>query len=357
VVAREAPRVNVVDLVDVDARTDPRWQDLVARAGGSLFHGSAWASVLADTYRFEPRALLALDGDRAVNGVPWCQVDDPGGARILSLPFSDYGGPIGEPPFAPLLQQLADRRLPVRHRVVVDADSPDDQELDEFVTTDRARWHGIPVTGTPELDAWPELTSAARRAVAKARREGVVVVERPDAAFVPQFLRLHLCVRKHKYRLLPQPLTFFESMRTRFAATAAWHPLTAVQDGELLAATVYLRHGDTLFYKFNASDPSGLGARPNDLLLWSGIELAARLGCTLVDLGVSDDDQPGLIRFKRGFGAVEREVRTRAAGWHPTADAERFQSVLSEVTRRLTAPDVHDQATAIAGALLYRYFA
>jgi CelD/BcsL family acetyltransferase involved in cellulose biosynthesis len=356
-VASKGACLNVVEFVDVDARTNRRWHDMVASAHGSLFHGSAWAYVLADTYGFEPRALLILDGERAVNGIPWCLLDDPGGARVVSLPFSDFGGPIGSPPFTPLLEQLVGRRLPVRYRVVVDADAPDEHTPAEFRTIDRARWHGVPVTDTPELDVWPELASAARRAVAKARREGVVVVERTDAAFVPLFHRLHLGVRKRKYRLLPQPLSFFASMRERFVETGDWHPLVATRDGELLAATVYLRHGDTLFYKFNASDPAGLSFRPNDLLLWSGIELAARLGCALIDLGASDDDQPGLIRFKRRFGAFEREIRTHVAGPRPTADARDFRALLADTTRRLTAPEVPDFATATAGAVLYRYFA
>jgi CelD/BcsL family acetyltransferase involved in cellulose biosynthesis len=344
-----------VDVVDVDC-TDPRWRELETRAGGSLFHGSAWASVLSDTYRFEPRALLALDGDRVVSGMPWCLVDDPGGARVVSLPFSDFCGPLGAPPFAPLFAELAGRGLPARARVLVDADAPDEPP-EGFRTSGRARWHGVPVTASPDADTWPALGASTRRAVAKARREGVIVVERTDAALVGEFLRLHLGVRKRKYGLLPQPRTFFASMRAQFGATGDWHPLAAVRDGELLAVTVYLRHRDTLFYKFNASDPAGLGSRPNDLLLWSGIELASRLGCTLVDLGASDDDQPGLVRFKRGFGAIEREIRTQVAGPPPPNGAERFRSVLGYVTPRFTAPDVPDVVNADAGTLLYRYFA
>ena len=346
----------MVEVVDVDARTDPRWRELETRAGGSLFHGAAWASVLADTYRFAPRALLALDGDRVVSGIPWCLVDDPGGARIVSLPFSDFCGPLGAPPFAPLFDEIAARELPVRSRVVVDTDAPDDPP-DGFRTTGVARWHGVSVTSSPDVDAWPELGDSTRRAVAKARREGVTVVERTDGLFVGEFLRLHLGVRKRKYGLLPQPRSFFASMREQFDATGDWHPLAAVRDGEVVAVTVYLRHRDTLFYKFNASDPAGLGARPNDLLLWSGIELAGRLGCTSLDLGASDDDQPGLIRFKRGFGAIEREIRTQVAGPPAPNGAEQFRSVLHQVTERFTAPDVSDAVTADAGNLLYRYFA
>jgi CelD/BcsL family acetyltransferase involved in cellulose biosynthesis len=361
-VARQTAPLNVVEVVDVDPRTDPRWRDLVADAGGSLFHSGAWSTVLADTYGFVPRALVALDGGAVRSGIPWCEVRDPGGERIVSLPFSDYCGPIGAPPFAPLFDALAARGLPVRCRVLVDTDAPDASArphagCDGFRTTKRARWHGVPVTRSPEADAWPELGASTRRAIAKSRREGVEVMARPDPEFVARFFMLHAGVRTHKYRLLPQPRAFFTTMRDRFAATDDWFPLVAVRDGEVIAATVYLRHHGTLFYKFNASDPAELASRPNDVLLWSGIELAARLGCRLLDLGASDDDQPGLVRFKRGFGAAEREIRTLVAGPAPGEEAERFQHALRDITRTVTAPGVPEALAEEAGAWLYRYFA
>ncbi|MDQ1431924.1 MAG: hypothetical protein QOF40_2526 [Actinomycetota bacterium] len=350
-------------VVDVDPRTDARWRELVERAGGSLFHAPAWSHVLADTYGFTPRASLVCEGGDpdtdtpALRGMPWCRVSDPAGSRIVSLPFSDYCGPVGTPPFGQLLDHLRLPGLPVRYRVLTDPDA-DTVEADGTgtVTTGVARWHGIRVTDAPD-DAWPELSSSTRRAVAKARRDRVNIVEPGGREFVDQFLRLHVGVRKWKYRLLPQPRAFFTAIRARFGATGDWHPLAAVRDGELLAATIYLRHGDTLFYKFNASDPESLDARPNDLLLWTGIELAARLGCRLLDLGASDDDQPGLIRFKRGFGAFEREIRSLATGAPAARGAAAFRAVLHDLTALLTEPEVPDAVTEDAGARLYRYFA
>jgi CelD/BcsL family acetyltransferase involved in cellulose biosynthesis len=351
----------MVTVHEVDAMSDARWRDLVAGAGGSLFHSPAWSSVLTETYGFEVRALIAVDGDRVCAGIPWCEVSDPGGRRLVSLPFSDFCGPIGRPPFAPLLATLAARGVPAKLRMLVDAatpePAPDDGTGDGFRTSGVARWHGVAVGRSPDVDGWADLASSTRRAVAKARREGVEVVERTDREFVDRFFRLHAGVRKHKYRLLPQPRAFFTAMRDRFEATGDWHPLVAVRDGEVIAATVYLRCGDTLYYKFNASDPAGLSARPNDLLLWAGIELAARLGCRLLDLGASDDDQPGLIRFKRGFGADEREIRTRVAGPPAPAGAGPFQALLHDVTGKVTAPTAPDALTEAAGARLYRFFA
>ena len=134
-------------------------------------------------------------------------------------------------------------------------------------------------------------------------------------------------------------------------------PLAAVRDGTVLAATVYLRAGDTLYYKFNASAPESLGARPNDLLLWAGIELGRRLGCRRLDLGASDDDQAGLIRFKRGYASDEREIQTLASGPPLPSSLHEFRALLTRLTDGFTARAVPDELAEQAGAIFYRYFA
>ncbi len=342
----------MTELVELDPRVDGRWQELVKRVDGSLFHTPEWSQVLSDAYGWSPRAHMVLDNAGSpVAGLPWCRVSDPGGDRIVSFPFSDFCGPLGTPPFDALFDAVDRIGLPVRCRIL---DDPDANPPRPVIGT--ARWHGIRVTADP-ADAWPQLSAAARRAVNKARREGVRIVERRDAAFVPLFLRLHTGVRKGKYHLLPQPLAFFLAIRTRFDAISGWYPLAATRDDEIIAATIYLRYGDTLFYKFNASDPAALGARPNDLLVWAGIELAARLGCRCVDFGASDDDQPGLIRFKRGFGSDEREIRMLASGPALAPAHTQFRALLADLTVLLTDTAVPDAIAEQAGAVLYRYFA
>jgi lipid II:glycine glycyltransferase (peptidoglycan interpeptide bridge formation enzyme) len=224
--------------------------------------------------------------------------------------------------------------------------------------TKRARWHALPLAGGA-ANIFERFDATARRAVRKAQRNCVIVrpLERADDA--AQFHQLHVALRKQKYRLLAQPLRFFEAIKARFEAVNGWYPLGAYVDGQLVAATVYLRWGDTLYYKFNASTPGALKLRPNNLLVLAGIDLAQSLGCGTLDLGPSDDDQPGLIRFKRQFGALEREVRFLRyvpPCWRDHQSDE-LRRVLAELSRLLTAPDTPDELTARAGALLYRFFA
>jgi len=340
-------------LICVAAEQDPRWQLMTEQHAGSLFHSPAWLGALADTYGFEPQAALAVDaGDRVVAGVSFCRIKDLGGERIVCSPFSDYCEPlsISRDHWPTLRAALLSYGLPVslrwRDGSSVDAGS-------DFVAVRRARWHGIGVDAP--LDAlWMRIRSAARRAVRKAGREGLTVgiIEDPH---LEDFVRLHVALRKRKYRLLAQPPAFFEALRSRFRRIDGWYPLAAWYRGRIVAVTIYLRWGDTLYYKFNASDAQALCLRPNDMLLWEGIRLARALGCRVVDLGASDDDQPGLVRFKRRFADDERQITQLVST--PSVRADRTAHLLlSRVTQFFTSPIVPDEVTRSAGAAWYRYF-
>jgi lipid II:glycine glycyltransferase (peptidoglycan interpeptide bridge formation enzyme) len=200
--------------------------------------------------------------------------------------------------------------------------------------------------------------ASTRRAIRKAERSGVTIRPLEGAEGITAFHGLHVVLRKQKYRLLAQPLAFFQAISRSFREVGGWFPLGAFLGGKLIAATIYLRWADTLYYKFNASSPDSLSARPNTLLVSAGIRLAKSLGCQNLDLGPSDDNQLGLIRFKRQFGARERELRSLRyvpPGWRDEHAAVRES--LAEVTRVATSRGVPDEVTRDAGALLYRLFA
>src|SRR5690606_30698311 len=105
------------------------------------------------------------------------------------------------------------------------------------------------------------------------------------------FFEMHLRVRKHKYGLLAQPYRFFRSIWDNFLVPGRGRLLLARVDGRVVGGVLYLDWGDTVYYKFNASDPGDLGVRPNDLLVWEGLRRAHESGMRWFDFGVSDWDQ------------------------------------------------------------------
>jgi len=347
-----------MQVVAIDPISDSRWDALRTAATAGLFHSPPWMSVIRDSYGFDVRAHVAVNAaGNPRGGISFCEIRDILGSRLVCLPFSDVCEPLllGQDAWPPLRARLAEHQLPVDFRCFGGSLLESDPSL---VITRRKRWHSVTL-GEPLEDLRRKFREPTRRAIAKAEREGVTIRPLNGQAGLAGFLRLHVHLRKRKFRMLAQPPEFFAALAERFSAQGLWYPLGAYLGDHLLAATIYLKWGDTLYFKFNASDLAALRWRPNNLLVWGGMQLAQSLGCRALDLGPSDDNQPGLIRFKRGFGAEERVqnfLRWTPPDYPPETTAP-LRHALSDITRMLTAPDVPDEVAAAAGARLYRYFA
>lgn len=341
----------------IDPVTDPAWLSLlVACPAAGLFHSPPWIRAIAEGYGFKIRSYLATTtSGQLVGAVAYCEIDDFTGHRIVSLPFSDTCDPLvtSIDAWRELFTALQSRGLSVNlrclkeHRVLA-------TERIEIVKT--AHWHRLSVEGSME-ELWRRVSPEARRAIRRSERSAVEVRPLEGDRDRAVFHQLHVALRKAKYRLLAQPLRFFELLEQRFQEIGAWHSLAAHLGPRMIAGAIYLRWGDTLYYKFNASAADALHTRPNNRLVWEGVRVAKSLGCRYLDLGPSDNDQPGLIRFKQSFGAEEYELRFlrwTPVGWQ---DFPERRKVLTEFTRHMTDPAISNETAADAGSVFYRFFA
>jgi CelD/BcsL family acetyltransferase involved in cellulose biosynthesis len=350
-----------LETIDVDPRRDPQWRFLQAH-GGSLFTSSAWITAVAGTYELTPaaRLLIASDGT-ACAGVAYCTVDDLRGRRIVSFPFSDYHEPLGRSSrdVANLLQTFTGG-LPARFRMPDDR-VPDNVEGVGFTARRDLLTHRIAVDASVDSETrFAALHPKVRQNIRRSRRAGIETDLSSEVGQIREFYDLHVEVRTRKYGLLPQPFSFFEAIHDAFAPSGALTVAIARHEGRAIAGIVYLEVGDTLYYKFNASNADELNVRPNEELVWAGMEICTERGLTGIDLGVSDTDQIGLVRYKRKLAQDEREVVTLlATGADPDPCTERVaeaSALLPRLTELFTDEAVPLDIAERAGSLLYRYF-
>ena len=112
------------------------------------------------------------------------------------------------------------------------------------------------------------------------------------------------------YGFTPRPLAYFEKM---FTALSAEDPeriklYLACHDGDLVAATIYVRVGAHAWYVYGASSTEKRDVRGSNALQWAMIRESLAAGCDVYDLrGITptlstDDAHVGLIQFKVGTG-------------------------------------------------------
>lgn len=320
----------------------------------SLFSSVPWTEAVSRSYGLTPSASARTAQGAVCAAVPFSHVSDCRGERVICGPFSDYCDPLVEDAQAwqELIAPVLALGLPVTLRCLRN-DLPGRDE--RFRLVGSAAWHAVDLT-RPEHELWAGLAASARQNIRKALRCGVTVREGHGMEDVQVFHAMHCAVRKAKYRMLAQPLRFFEQLHDAFAPQGRLMVLLAEDGGCPLAGTFFIEWGDTLYYKFNASVDRG--KCPNDLLVWTGIQMGQRRKLARLDFGLSDHEQDGLLRFKRKFATEEGEIRRLR--WEPknydaSRDAKAGQ-LLSQLTRLFTDPAVPDAITRAAGDTLYGLF-
>lgn len=317
----------------------------------TLFHGEPWRQAVEQT--FEVKILEYAPGAEPAGRGFYSTLSDIRGDRVVGTPFSDFCDPMitteaGWNEFADHLRSFG-RPItirPFRNRLAIDDHS--------FERRRELLWHGIDLSGGIE-PIWDGLKSKNRTAIRRAGKAGISFRFSSSMDDIAVFHAMHVDLRKSKYRMLAQPIGFFEALHDRFGDDMAVL-LAEDADGDPVAAMVYFAYNGVWYYKFGASYPRSY--RPNAAMIIEACRGGAERGLSLLDMGRSDIDQPGLIDFKRQFATEELELTT--LHWQPDAFDDsagpEVGKTLGDITELLTDPLVPNELTARGGDVLYRFF-
>jgi hypothetical protein len=353
----------------VDPCTDHRWSALVTSQGG-LFQSPPWLRAIRDAFGVRPAAVVVCRDGRPVAGLAYAEVDDAVGRRLSTFPFSDYCDPVGTVSTerwalltaAPLAAGIP-YSLRARRHPVVDGDT-------RLRPGAAFRWHEVDLRGKEE-QVWERLDAQARQNVRRAQRSGVTVTVGHDRAAVAELHRLHAELRRTKYGMLAQPVEYFDALAAQFApddlmvvtarlgdATDAVAAPDAPDAPGAVASVLLLRWADRAYYKFNASAPEAGPTRANDLVMWECIRAArSRWGSTALDLGLSDLDQPGLLRYKEKYASGAGDIVSyQARGVDPDARSAAVRALVKDMTAELVASSATTDELTSASSMLYRFF-
>ena len=279
------------------------WDSLVrARPNHSVFHLSAWARVLAETYGHRPFYLkIGVAGADAAL-VPMMEVQSPvTGRRGVSLPFADFGGLLWiDPPqevavYQTLLSVAAERKW--KHLEIRGGSTPATGAA--CFRTYHA--HELDLScGLSRLSR--QFTPSTRRSIRKAERSGLTITISRDPRAMLQFYQLHGRTRR-RHGLPPQPFAFFQAISRHLIEPGMGAIVLAQRAGMAVAGAVFFHTGCRVIYKFGASDKDHWDLRPNHGVMWSAIQYLTGIGCQSLHFGRTTNEDAGLIRFKQSWAA------------------------------------------------------
>jgi len=308
-----------------------QWGELVStHPEASIFHGTAWAKVLADTYGFTPVYLTAFCDHHLATALPLLEVDSwLTGKRGVSLPFTDECEALSftGTSAASLVESALQigraknwRYLELRggHGLFNDA-------------RPSVTFHGHQLNLSASTDSlFGQFDSSVRRAIRKAEKHSLQITFAQTLQATSEYYELH-CLTRKEHGLPPQPFKFFRHLHEHMLAKNLGLIVTARLKNTPIASAVFLYQGQSAVYKFGASDPAALETRANNLVMWEGIKWLAAKGIKALRFGRTSTLNEGLRRYKLGWGTTEYTinyykydfraaavvpVKDESTGWH-----------------------------------------
>lgn len=295
----------MIKKISLDNKSEmEKWDRFVkSHPNGSPFHLSNWLRAIYETYSFKPLLYIYKDGKDGISGVLPCFLINSifTGRRIVSLPFSDYGGPLlnesleGNDVLTEIIKLYGHK---IRY---IEIRSSMDENCSCF-SNNYFKRHVLNLQSDLSDIKKGINKKTILYNIRKAQKQGVEIKEENNQYGIDEFYRLNLLTRK-KHGVPPQPKKFFLKVFEHIISKGNGFIVLANYGSNVLAASLFIKFEKQIYYKYNASDPEYLKrASPNHLITWRVIEKGVREGFHSLDFGRTPNDNKGLIRYKEMWG-------------------------------------------------------
>jgi CelD/BcsL family acetyltransferase involved in cellulose biosynthesis len=344
------------NVIALNQNRDAEVADFLAGVpGATVYHTPGWRNAILATYDYEPRYLAHVEGERITAMLPLMLVRSRlTGTRLVSLPFSNVCGPIGERAgFGPLVDEAvrmtgaeAAKTLEIRTQAGLnDLDDGRFSRVDYFVTS------VVPLDADPAV-VWARLKGDVRTKVRQAEKKGIDVREASSEGELRDFYDLFVEGRL-KHGVPPQPFAFFHNL-WRSMKPDQRMLLLARLEGRPVGGLLNLAFGDTLCGGYIGSRLKLRSYRINQALNWKAIELGCTRGYAKFDFLRTARAGASLREFKLRWNAVEIDLHylyyPAVCGTAATVENTARYRLMTFVLKR--SPKVLGR---MLGRLLYRH--
>lgn len=322
-----------------------RWNEFVrSQNGWTHFHLHGWRNVMQHAMRHDTPYLVAIDDaahdDQIVGVLPLVRVKSAlFGHFLVSVPFLNYGGPLGSPSAITALAAHAAKMATDEGATVLELRSRHDiGAIPDFSVSHRKITVLLDSSGGSDA-LWKRLSSKLRSQIRRPQKEGVTVRIGADQ------LRPFYDVFAHHMRDLGTPVMprrFFEEIAHEFGDDALF--AVAYHNGKPIACGAGFTWGAGDASEFEITWASSLRAynrmSPNMLVYWELMKHVADRGVATFNFGRCT---PGgnTHKFKTQWGTVDQPLwwyERRAAGAATPSEGHGAAARGPEIWKRLPLP-------------------
>lgn len=280
------------------------WNNIVENSSdGTIYQTHGYELFLSGVYGYP---MFQLKEGKSI--FPIMLVKSPiFGNRMISMPFSDYGGPIIDN--EKNAKKLADLAVDIAKSTksdFIEIRSPNSTAA-KFLhksgfkkRTDYCTF--ILDLSKTENDLLSKMEKRTRNDLNKAKRQNLEIREIKDSEEINQFYKIYLANMKN-LGSPPQPFNHFFDAFRRFYPNSIRVTICSFEQKPIAAMLMYL-HKKKAHYAFGVSLPNYRTYRASDLLIWDAILWSKNKGVEELDFGRTRFDS-GVYFYKKGWGGKE----------------------------------------------------
>ena len=289
---------NVSDIM-VSYGADASCSDYVRNSEGArLCHVPEWSEMVERVFKHKSHYFVARANGIVCGVLPLVHVHSRlFGNRLISQPFSDYGGPLADNPAT--IEALYKHAVEIAGQYACDYVEfrntiPMPQEL--YARTDKVCMH-LPLTSDPE-EVWTDLRPQIRNRIRQAEKSGITVTTGRHE-MLDDFYRLWT-IRMRELGTPCYSRKLFRGILDTFSDSS--RIFLAHSSGKVAAAFFTYDFNNCAHSRWGAALRQYDSLSPNFLLNWSAIEFYCKAGMDSFDFGRSTINS-GQYTFKKRWKA------------------------------------------------------
>jgi len=336
---------------------DPQLNEfLVGSPQATIYHAPEWRDAIAATYGYTPFYLGCFDGGRLIGVLPMMEVASwLTGRRLVSLPFSNVCGPIGDPGACMRLLREAIDLYKARGDSAMEIRTQADINPIELEGLAGVSYF---ITSIVDLDPDPDVVwkrfkdRNVRTEVRQAAKKGITVRQGTSEDDLGDFYNLYAPSRQG-HGVPPQPYEFFRNL-WRHLRPDRLDLFMAMYGDHPVGGLITLAYGKTFCAAYIGADPAYRSYRVHQIMFWKAMESACLRGFKRFDFLRTAKKSKKLRYFKERWNAREVDLdylyHPEVRGTASTIEETAKYRVLTAILKR--SPAFVGKAF---GKMLYRH--
>jgi hypothetical protein len=284
-------------------------------------HLNGWMNAVAKTYKnCEPVCYMDAGNGKTNAIFPFFMVKSRiFGDRIISQPFTDFGGPMGnfDGKFMHEIMEDLKKKFGKNSRYIeirLNTSVPSYDKIESCLAKEgfekEQKRHQFILELKSEEELWNSFTRITKKGIKKAMKSELVLSEINNEKELQAFYGLYLKSMRN-FGTPQHSHDFFANLME--CMKGDFRGLNCYKNGNLIGSLIVFCSKNYMYAAYNFSEHDSLVYQPNDMLYWEMIKWASKRGVKFFDFGQCETNAPegshaaGIYKFKSKWNGIPYE--------------------------------------------------